>query len=117
MKRHTVMMICWAMILVTIVGIMTAFGFKVKSRISHYEELEEKLVRAATKYVDEEKKVIDEGEMIEIKSRELMDNNYLDNLIYNKDICTGYVEVNNNNGYKYKAYIKCNKYKTSDYKK
>ena len=72
-----------------------------------YKELEEKIEKAAIKYVNMY------GENNVITSEVLEDNNLLTSFIDSKrEYCKGYVLIKNDT---YDPYIKCNEYKTKNF--
>ncbi len=86
------------------------------NKYKDYHKLEDKFKVAAEKYGNTEF-IYQEGvKSYKITSEELLATPYLDNLEIENDKCTGYVIVELNGVYEYKAYIKCNNYKTKGYK-
>ena len=82
-----------------------------------YGELENKMIDASKKYVNDfynNKLGID---TLNVKVKTLVDSNYLEPLKDRKDRdCSGYVSVYNKNGkINYDPYLKCKRYKTSGY--
>lgn len=116
MKKNTIMLICWAVILLIIVGILTYLGINIKKTTKYYEDLERKIVNACEKYVLDNNIILEDDEVIKIKSRDLIENGYMKEIRYKEDACVGYVEITNDGVYNYKGYIKCNNYKTRNYK-
>ncbi len=110
--------IVWAVFLILIFTMLTAFGFFYKNKISNYRKLEEKIVDAEKKYVDAKFLYPTEGNRLLTDSTELIENGFLDHLQNGNETCDGYAEVTmKGKVYQYKGYIKCEKYKTKNYKK
>ena len=110
MKKTKVLFIIWAIIVLLIIGLLTALGFILESRYEKYKELEDKLVSSATQYAHSEI-LLEEGEFI-VTTEELMELEYLDSLEVDDDTCSGYVVIVNDGSYKYESYITCKGYTT-----
>ena len=108
--------IVWAVIVVVIIGLLTYLGFMLTSIDKDYKTIEEKLQNAAEGYVDVNALYPSDGDTLKVTSDTLVKEGVLDNLEYNGDKCTGYVEVSFDNVYKYTPFIKCSKYTTKGYK-
>ena len=76
------------------------------------KDLEKKLVEVTKSYTATDFNFPVNGENIIITYNELHDNNMIDKLEVDNKKCDGYVELSFNNVTEYKAYIKCDKYKT-----
>lgn len=116
MKKNNTVFVVWGIIVVVLIALLTFLGFVLKNRNKDYIELEDKLLDKAKQYVDNkflypEKK----GDTVKITSAELIENEYLTDLKFEEDTCEGYVIVSYDGVYKYKAYIKCDNYKTKGY--
>lgn len=117
MKKINGLFIVWGILVVALIAILTVIGFMLKKNDNTYAELEKKLVEVAEKYVDANFLYPDEGFTTKVLASDLKKAEYLDELTINDDICDGYVIVSKEMVYKYKAYIKCNKYITKGYEK
>jgi len=117
MKKNNKIFIVWGLIIGVIISILTILGFMMKSEFNSYNKLEEKLVSSAKKYVDAKFLYPTGSDTVKVTSTEMIDNDYLDILIYEDDICEGYVIVSFDGVYNYDGYIKCDNYKTSGYEK
>ncbi len=114
MKKIHTYSILWGLVVITILILLTIFGFVYKNKTKVYKELEEKLVEVEKKYVDAKFLYPKEGQVLKTTSKELEENNYIDKL---PDDCVGYAEVTMDGTiYNYKGYIKCEKYITKGYK-
>ena len=101
--------IVWGVIVVSIVGILTYLGLVIKNNLKNYQQLESELALLSEKYVEENDFKLNDGDISIILSEDLTSD-----LKYKDDVCVGYVEVSVDNGYKYKAYIKCDNYETDN---
>ena len=102
--------IIWGLIIVGIVGLLTYLGLRVKNNLENYEKLENKLISLSEEYVKENEFKLNIGD-----TKTILSENLTNDLKYKDDICKGYVEVSLDNGYNYKAYIKCNNYETDGF--
>ena len=115
--KNNKLFIAWGVLVVILIVLLTVLGFMLKHKSGDYQDLENKLVDSAKKYVDIQFLYPEEGQETKVLSSTLIENQYLDELKTNKDTCNGYVIVTFHNVYKYQAYIKCNQYKTNGYQK
>ncbi len=115
MKKTKVLFAIWGILVVIIVGLLTALGFILDDRYETYKVLEDKLEASAKDYVQDNNAFLDEEEIV-VDAQELIMLEYLDELVVNNDSCEGYVVINRSNS-TYDAYITCGKYTTSGYKK
>lgn len=115
MKKTKVLFIIWGVLVVGIIILLTTLGFMLNSKNKNYLELEDKLLSNAKKFVDNRFLYPEEGKTTKVTSDMLIENEYLDELKFEDDTCTGYVIVSFNGVYQYKAYIKCNHYQTKGY--
>lgn len=118
MKRSNVLFVIWGVMVIVLVGLLTVLGFMLKDKNGKYEEVEDRLKKATSSYVDNKFLYPEDNENLKILSKDLIENGFLksDELKVNNDICSGYVILTKNMVYEYKAYIKCNNYKTKGYK-
>ncbi len=117
MKKTNGLFIIWGILVVTLVILLTIIGFILKKTDKTYSKLEEKLVEVAEKYVDAKFLYPSDGFTTKVLASDLIKDDYLDELKIDNDTCDGYVIVSKEMVYKYKAYIKCNKYTTKGYEK
>ena len=115
MGRSNKIFVFWGVLVVAIIGLLTFTGFMVKKINNNYGKVEEKLVQVTKGYVDTKFLYPDEGDSIKVTAKELRDNEVLDELKNGEDSCDGYVIVKKDGIYDFKAYIKCDKYKTRGY--
>lgn len=115
MKKQRILWIIWGSIVVIVIILLTILGFLLNKKFDKYYKLENKLKLAAEKYSTENFIFQDDVKEYIITFDDLK-GKYLDNLNIENDQCTGYVKMTLNVAYEYKAYIKCNKYKTRGYK-
>ena len=113
MKR---MYVIWGMLVVGLFILLTIFGFFYKKKTQVYKELENEIVKAEDRYVDEKFLYPEQNEIVKTKVSTLIDNGYLDSLEVNGEVCEGYATVRKKGAvYDYKGYIKCANYKTKGY--
>lgn len=117
MKKTYILFVIWGVLVVIVVGLLTYLGFNLKSKFKDYEKLEEKLLDSAKKYVDTNFLYPEGKQTLKVTSTELIEKDFLDELRFKNDVCTGYVKVYNDNVYKYDVFIKCNNYTTKGYQK
>lgn len=117
LKKMKVISIIWGMFLVTLFIILTIFAFRFKSNSKKYLELGEYFSSKAREYVEDNNLYPSKDETTKINKSELIDNDYIEELIVDNDNCDGFVIVSFKESYEYKAYLKCNKYKTAKYEK
>ncbi len=117
MKKTNTLFTIWGIIVVVILALLTFIGFKLKDNDNNYAKVEDKLKDSAEKYVDYKFLYPKEGNETKVTSKELIENEFLDELKYEDDVCEGYVIVKLDGAYKYKSYIKCKNYTTKDFNK
>mgnify|MGYP003295391319 CR=1 FL=1 len=84
----------------------------------NYHKLEESLETSAKEYYSANFDIEKVGEipLMTITSKTLIEKEYLDSLETNNEMCTGYVNIKNNEGsLSYDSYIKCDSYQTEGY--
>lgn len=117
LKRMKIISIIWGMFLVTLFIIVTIFAFKFKNTSKKYLELGEYFSSKAQEYVEDNNLYPSKDETIKVNKSDLIDNEYIEELEIDEDKCEGFVIVTNKKNYEYKAYLKCNKYKSAKYEK
>ena len=117
LKRMKVISIIWGMFLVTLFIIVTIFAFKFKSNSKKYLELGNYFSSKAQEYIEDKNTYPEKNENVKVSKSDLIDNNYLEELEVDGDICEGFVIVSFKESYEYKAYLKCDKYKSAKYEK
>ncbi len=115
MKKTNILFIIWGILVIIVIGLLTALGFMIKNQNKDYEKLEDKLLDSTKKYVDTNFLYPEGNDTLKVTSSELIEKNFLDELKVNNDKCTGYVKVYNDGVYQYKVYIKCSNYTTKGY--
>ncbi len=116
MKKMHIYIVLWGIVVVAIISLLTVFGFLYKSKTKVYKDLEEKLVEAEKKYADAKFLYPKNGENVYTSADKLIAEKYLDNINIKNDKCSGYAQVLlDGTVYKYKAFIKCDKYTTKGY--
>lgn len=90
-------------------------GFTTKEK-TNYTSLENNVVDASKKYIEEYYNNELGLDTLHIKVKQLVNNDYLEEVKDNDGTCSGYVSVYlDNNKIVYKPYIKCKKYTTKGY--
>lgn len=117
LKRMKVISIIWGMFLLTLFIIVTIFAFKFKSNSKKYLELGEYFSSKVKEYVENNNLYPEKDSTLKVSKNDLIENEYLEELETNDDVCDGYVIVSYKENYEYKAYLKCNKYISSKYEK
>lgn len=117
LKRMKIISIIWGMFLVTLFIIVTIFAVKFKSNSKKYLELGEFFSSKAKEYVEDNNFYPEKDKILKISKSDLIDNEYLEELEVDEDICEGFVIVSNEENYEYKAYLKCDKYISAKYEK
>lgn len=118
LKKMRMISYIWGIILVVLVTGLTAIGFVYKHKTEKYESLENKLEESIKAYVDEKFIYPEEGKNIKVTYQELKSNNAIDIISIDDEECDGYGIVSHEDStFKYKTYIKCDKYKTKNYDK
>lgn len=115
MKKTKILFIVWGIIVLAVVILLTILGFMLKDKNGNYIEIEDKLLSSAKQFVDNRFLYPEEGKTTKVTSDVLIENEYLNELKYKDDACTGYVIVSFDGVYKYNAYIKCSHYQTKGY--
>ena len=115
MKRLKIIYIIWAIFVIIILGLITLLGIEYNKKLKPYIEAEKKLVNYTQKYVELKFIYPEEGEKLKITLEDLKKEELLEDLSVNNNSCDGYVAVSKKGVYKYKAYIKCDNYKTKGY--
>ncbi len=116
MNKMKKMYILWGMIVVGLFTLLLIFGFSYKNKVAVYKDLEQKLVKAEMRYIDEKFLYPDEKQSLKTEASLLIEGGYLTNLEVNDEKCDGYAIISKNKTvFDYKAYIKCPKYKTKGY--
>ena len=111
LKKMKVISIIWGMFLVTLFIIVTIFAFKFKSNSKKY------LASKAREYVEDNNLYPSKDETIKVSKSDLVDNDYIEELVVDNDSCEGFVIVSFKESYEYKVYLKCGKYKSAKYEK
>ena len=117
MKQLKTISIVWGLIILVLFSTLTFFAMKWKHDVYPYLELEDKLVSTTKKYYESKYSYPSKGESTYIVLDELKQNNLIEELKKDDEVCDGYIKVSMNNTIEYKAYIKCNNYTTTDYDK
>lgn len=119
MKKNNILFVIWGVIVIILVGLLTAMGFMLKGKNEKYEKVEERLKEATSSYVDHNFLYPEDNEKLKILSKDLIDNDFLklEELKVDNDVCTGYVILTKDMVYEYDAFIKCNNYTTKGYQK
>ena len=113
LRRMRLVSIIWGLVMFILVVGLTIIGMIYKSNVQKYKNVEQALVNAARKNV--------EDKSIEIENSIKFTKEELENEIDEKQKeilkdCEGYAKVEKKkNIYDYKGYIKCDKYKTKNY--
>ncbi|MDD2504758.1 MAG: hypothetical protein PHF21_00620 [Bacilli bacterium] len=107
-------LLMWVFVSIILVGLLTFFGINLKNKNQAYYELENKIKDSAINYYKEYPDKIFGKEHL-IIDKELINQNFLNELKFKNEVCTGYVIIKKNCNYK--PYIKCDKYTTKDYNK
>lgn len=103
----------WGIIVVLIFALLTVFGFVYKNKTNVYKELENKLVEAQKKYIDNKFLYPEDDKEFKVKAETLIENGFLDNLNIENDECSGYASIKKNGMvYEYFGYVSCKNYKT-----
>ena len=115
MKKMNTIYIIWAILIILLVGVLTVMGFTYKNKLKSYKNLETKLSEAAKKYVELKFLYPEDGQIITINLEDMLEAEVINDLTYEEETCTGYVELSYNGVYNYDAFIKCNNYVTKGY--
>ena len=117
LKKTKILFAIWAVIVVIIIGLLTALGFVIKNKYEKYSVLEEKLIESAKDYAYDHVFFDPEDSYVIVTSLELVELGYLDELKLEDDECSGYVIIRNEEVKEYEAYITCQAYTTDVYKR
>ena len=117
MNRLKMVSVVWTIVVILLFTFLTTLGFIYKEKTKKYKKLEAKLVEVTKKYTSSNFNFADNGKEEIITFKELKDNGLINKLEVKGQKCNGYVEVTFKNVTKYKAYIKCDKYKTHNFDK
>ena len=113
LRRMRLISVIWGLLMLILVVGLTIIGMIYKSNVQKYKDVEQALVNAAKKNVEDKSIEIDNS--IKFTKEEL--ENEIDEK--QKEIlkdCEGYAKVEKKkNIYDYKGYIKCDNYKTRNY--
>ena len=111
MKKN---MVIWLILILILVGGLTVIGFKIKNDNKEYKTLEKKMADVAKSYYGEKPSLLKNNGIITIQELSEYDNTLVTKV--NEEDCTGYIKTTSSMGiYDYKAYIKCDNYKTNGY--
>lgn len=111
MKKN---MAIWLILIVILVGGLTVIGFKIKNENKEYKTLEKKMTDVSKSYYGEKPALLKNNGIITIEELSEYDNTLIPKV--NEEECKGYVKTTSSMGiYEYKAYIKCDNYKTNGY--
>lgn len=89
-----------------------------EEQVYTHKQIENNLIVASTKYLENQDIEIQNGSTIKITTKILKENNYIGDLYdTNHELCTGYIIYSKqDDGYSYNPYIKCgNIYQTKGY--
>lgn len=112
------MVICWVILVVGLVGVLTYIGLTYENSISEYKSLEADLVESADAYITINNINLSIDETLIITDEKMRESDLIKELKVDSDECTGYVEVKKSiNKSDYKAYISCKDYQTEGYTK
>ncbi len=108
-------MVMWFLLVILIFGVLTVFGFKYL-KVKDYKNYEKNLKSVARRYMGEHVGEYPEtGDLLYLNESELTQYNQ-NKIEIENDACIGFVVIQKGSaGYKYKSYIKCNKYTTKNY--
>lgn len=110
------MIVCWIILVVSAVSVLTFIGLRFESFIKDYQTLEADLVEAADVFMKINDIKLNTNEEFTITTKELLEQNIIKTMNIEKDTCEGYIKVKKNiSKINYKAYIKCGEYTTTDY--
>ncbi len=114
-KKTKILFIVWGVLVLSLIVVLTIIGLKFKFNEEKYENLEDRIEKAAELYVYNSGMRLNKA--IKITSDELIKNGYLKDFNYDKDVCTGYVLVYQEPDldYEFEPFIKCGSYKTLGY--
>ena len=110
------MVVCWIILIVGLVGVLTFIGITYEKSVSSYKSLEADLVESAGAYIKINNINLTIDEALIISDEKLMEESLIGNMSVESDECKGYVEIKKSiNKTDYKAYISCKDYQTEGY--
>ena len=115
MNRLKTISVIWGIVAVLLFAFLTTLGFVYKNKTQKYKKLENKLVEVTKKYTSSDFKYPSKNDEIIVTFETLKEKGLIEKLEVDKQKCDGYVVVSFDGVTKYKAYIKCDKYKTHDF--
>lgn len=112
MKKSTVLMIIWGLVIVVLIAFLTTLGFLVGKRSMNYKKLEDK-ISLAVKESSIDLNLLTNNEMI-INKEDIIKQDILkeEDFVLKNDVCDAYVKITYDSKYNYKTYLKCKKYET-----
>lgn len=111
------MIAAWLFLALGLLGVLYFIGIKYNKEFKPYMDLEGDMIESANIYLSLKNISLSIGEKQKIDAELLINNDLLPNLDVKEDKCKGYVQVKRTmSEYDYKAFIKCKRYKTPDYK-
>lgn len=116
MKQMRRISVFWGIILILIVAVLTIIGINFNKPNKVYTDMEDYLVEAAKKYVEQSFLYPQDNKELRITHNELKDSGFIEKLEVDNNQCIGYVIVKNNElVYEYKGYVSCSDYQTKNY--
>ena len=113
-KMHRISVI-WGVVMLLIFTLLTFIALNWKKNNNGYKDLENLLVDKVISYYESKYSYPTGMEVVTISLAELKENNVINELNYNGDVCDGYVNVSFDGVINYRGYIKCNNYMTKGY--
>lgn len=113
-KMHRISVI-WGIVMLLIFTLLTIIALNWKKNNNGYKDLENLLVDKVISYYESKYSYPTGMEVVTISLAELKENNVINELNYNGDVCDGYVNVSFDGVINYRGYIKCNNYMTKGY--
>lgn len=113
-KMHRISVI-WGVVMLLIFTLLTIIALNWKKNNNGYKDLENLLVDKVISYYESKYSYPTGMEVVTISLAELKENNVINELNYNGDVCDGYVNVSFDGVINYRGYIKCNNYMTKGY--
>ena len=111
----------WIIVIIVLIIALSIIGINISKKTADYKALESDIVDAMKVYYGQDtnlKKLPKEKETVLIRIEELISFGIDIKTDINNDKCNGFGIVKSNGvSFNYKAYIKCNKYTTSNYNK
>ena len=114
-KMHRISVI-WGVVMLLIFTLLTIIALNWKKNNNGYKDLENLLVDKVISYYESKYSYPTGMEVVTISLAELKENNVINELNYNGDVCDGYVNVSFDGVINYRGYIKCNNYMTKGYR-